>query len=238
METKKNLKTCKNGHQFLKNSDCPTCPICEEERKPKDNFLSLLGAPARRALELNGIASLEQLSKYSKKEVLNFHGMGKSTIPKLEKLLSDKKIAFNSYPFFIEKNMTKEIINLNPEVTDFLKELNHPFIKEIEQLRNCILSADKKMTENIKWNGPNYCFENEDRITNRIQPPTKQAQLIFHRGAKKQTQPKDRLISNKSKMLLWKENDRAIVTFKSLQDIENGKTELTTIVNEWIKAAK
>ena len=238
METKKNLKTCKNGHQFLKNSDCPTCPICEEERKPKDNFLSLLGAPARRALELNGIASLEQLSKYSKKEVLNFHGMGKSTIPKLEKLLSDKKIAFNSYPFFIEKNMTKEIINLNPEVTDFLKELNHPFIKEIEQLRNCILSADKKMTENIKWNGPNYCFENEDRITMRIQPPTKQAQLIFHRGAKKQKQHKDRLISNKSKMLLWKENDRAIVTFKSLQDIENGKTELTTIVNEWIKAAK
>ena len=238
METKKNLKTCKNGHQFLKNSDCPTCPICEEERKPKDNFLSLLGAPARRALELNGIASLEQLSKYSKKEVLNFHGMGKSTIPKLEKLLSDKKIAFNSYPFFIEKNMTKEIINLNPEVTDFLKELNHPFIKEIEQLRNCILSADKKMTENIKWNGPNYCFENEDRITMRIQPPTKQAQLIFHRGAKRQMQPKDKLISNKSKMLVWKENDRAIVTFKSLQDIENGKTELTTIVNEWIKAAK
>jgi hypothetical protein len=39
-------------------------------------------------------------------------------------------------------------------------------------------------------------------------------------------------------LLVWKENDRAIVTFKSLQDIENGKAELTIIVNEWIKAAK
>ncbi len=134
--------------------------------------------------------------------------------------------------------MTKETINLNFEVTDFLNKLNHPFIKEIEQLRNCILLADKNLTENIKWNGPNYCFDNEDRITMRIQPPTKQIQLIFHRGAKKQTQPQDKLISNKSKMLVWKENDRAIITFKSLQDIENGKTELTTIVNEWIKAAK
>ena len=65
-----------------------------------------------------------------------------------------------------------------------------------------------------------------------------QIQLIFHRGVKKQTQPEDKLISNKSKMLVWKENDRAIITFKSLQDIESGKTELTTIVNEWIKAAK
>lgn len=134
--------------------------------------------------------------------------------------------------------MAKQTINLNSEVTALLDELKHPFRKEIEELRNCILSADKNLTENIKWNGPNYCFDNEDRITMRIQPPTKQAQLIFHRGAKKQTQPKDKLISNKSKMLIWKENDRAIVTFKSLQDIENGKAELTTIVNEWIKAAK
>lgn len=134
--------------------------------------------------------------------------------------------------------MTKETINLNHEVTDFLNKLNHPLIKEIEQLRNCILSVDKNLTENIKWNGPNYCFDNEDRITMRIQPPTKPIQLIFHRGAKKQTQPEDKLISNKSRMLVWKENDRAIITFKSLQDIENGKTELTTIVNEWIKAAK
>ena len=110
---------------------------------------------------------------------------------------------------------------------------------EIEYLRNCILTANSDLTENIKWNGPNYCFENEDRITMRIQPiTTKQIQIIFHCGAKKQTQPKDKLISNKSKMLVWKENDRAIITFKSLQDIKNGKAELTDIVNEWINATK
>jgi len=94
METKKILKTCINGHEFYKSSDCPTCPICEEERKPKDNFLSLLVAPARRALENNGILTLEQLSEYSEKEILNFHGMGKSTIPKLQKLLSERNLTF------------------------------------------------------------------------------------------------------------------------------------------------
>lgn len=134
--------------------------------------------------------------------------------------------------------MANQTNNLNNEVTDFLDEQKHPFRKEIELLRNCILSANPDLTENIKWNGPNYCFDNEDRITMRIQPPTKQAQLIFHRGAKKQTQPKHKLISNKSKMLVWKENDRAIVTFKSLEDIDNGKAELTDIVTEWIQATK
>lgn len=94
METKKNLKTCKNGHQFFKSSDCPTCPICEKERKPKDNFLSLLGAPARRALERENIKTLTDLSKYSEKEILSMHGMGKSTIPKLQEILSENGLTF------------------------------------------------------------------------------------------------------------------------------------------------
>ncbi len=134
--------------------------------------------------------------------------------------------------------MAKQKTNLNSEVTDSLDKQKHPFRKEIEQLRNCILSANPDLTENIKWNGPNYCFANEDRITMRIQPLIKQVQLIFHRGAKKQAQPKDKLISNNSKMLLWKENDRAIATFKNMEDIESGKTELTKIINDWINATK
>ncbi len=92
----KNLRTCKNGHQYYKSSDCPTCPICEELRKPKDNFLSLLVAPARRALENNEIKTLQKLSEYSKAEVLNFHGMGPSSIPKLEKLLSENGLSFKN----------------------------------------------------------------------------------------------------------------------------------------------
>jgi hypothetical protein len=78
-----NLRTCKSGHQYYKSSDCPTCPVCEEGRKPKEGFLSLLVAPARRALENEGITSLKKLSNYSEAEVLSFHGMG----PRKESLL-------------------------------------------------------------------------------------------------------------------------------------------------------
>jgi predicted RecB family nuclease len=96
MPTKPTLKTCSKGHSFYKNSDCPICPICETNYKPKDGFLAGIGAPARRALNNYGISSLEQLSTYSEKEILNFHGMGKSTILKLLKLLADKNLSFKS----------------------------------------------------------------------------------------------------------------------------------------------
>lgn len=134
--------------------------------------------------------------------------------------------------------MEKEKANLNIEVTAFLDALNHPFRNEIEQLRSCILTANANLNENIKWNGPNYCYENADRITMNIQPPNKRVLLIFHRGTKKQEQPKEKLIANKSKLLVWKENDRAIITFKSLEGIENAKAELIGIVAEWIHATK
>ena len=94
--SKQNLRTCKNGHKFFKSSDCPTCPTCEKERKPENGFLSLLSAPARRALENNGVTSLQELSKYSEKEILQFHGMGPASIPKLRSVLNQNGLSFKN----------------------------------------------------------------------------------------------------------------------------------------------
>lgn len=54
----------------------------------------MIAAPARRALENNGIHSLEILSKFSEKEILKLHGMGKSSIPKLQKYLIENGLNF------------------------------------------------------------------------------------------------------------------------------------------------
>lgn len=91
---KKTLRTCKNGHKYYKSSDCPTCPVCEKENKPEGGILSLLSAPARRALENNNIVSVQQLSKLSEKEVLSFHGIGKTSIPILKEALAKNGLKF------------------------------------------------------------------------------------------------------------------------------------------------
>lgn len=88
------LRVCKNGHQYYKSSDCPVCPLCEEERKPEEGFLSLLGAPARRALENAGIKTLAQLSQRSEAEILALHGTGPASMPKLRKALKEEKMSF------------------------------------------------------------------------------------------------------------------------------------------------
>ncbi len=112
--------------------------------------------------------------------------------------------------------------------------MNHPFIEEINELRTIILSSEKELIENIKWNGPNYTFNNQDFLTMRINPP-KKIQLIFHRGAKKLQQPENKLIQDTSNLLVWKENDRAIATFNYLSEIKSDKNTVINLVKNWIE---
>jgi len=90
----KTKRTCSNGHSFYKRKDCPTCTICEKEKKPEDGFLALLGSPARNALLNHGIDQLEKLTQYSMKDLLKLHGLGKASLPLLSQALMEKGLNF------------------------------------------------------------------------------------------------------------------------------------------------
>ncbi|MBD0295083.1 MAG: hypothetical protein ICV84_07775 [Flavisolibacter sp.] len=96
MPVEKTLRTCTKGHRFYKSSRCPTCPVCEQDRKSQNGFLSLLNAPARRALEAKGIRTLKQLSGFSESEIVSLHGIGPSSMPVLRKSLAEKGFTFKN----------------------------------------------------------------------------------------------------------------------------------------------
>lgn len=94
--SEKQLRTCSKGHTYYKSSDCPTCPTCEKENKPESGFLSLLSAPARRALVHNEITTLCRLSEFSEKEILNLHGIGPASLPILKSSLEEEGLYFKN----------------------------------------------------------------------------------------------------------------------------------------------
>jgi DNA-directed RNA polymerase alpha subunit len=87
-------KVCENGHLFDKTSNCPICPICDKIRQKSEKVFVGLSAPAQRALMNNGIYSLQDLSNYGENQLLQFHGLGKSSIPKLKRMLQDANLHF------------------------------------------------------------------------------------------------------------------------------------------------
>ncbi|MHA6482488.1 RNA polymerase alpha subunit C-terminal domain-containing protein [Paenibacillus sp. strain BS8-2] len=95
-ETTKTLRICDKGHRYYKSSDCPTCPKCEQLNATTNGFMATVSAPVRRALETEGISTLEELSAYSEKELLKLHGVGPSCLPKLREALSEQGLSFKS----------------------------------------------------------------------------------------------------------------------------------------------
>lgn len=123
---------------------------------------------------------------------------------------------------------------MNHSVTTFLDAQSHPLREEIELLRSIILASADGLVENIKWNGPNYQLKEIDCVTLKINPP-KVLQIIFHRGAKVKEQPSGRLINEDHGLLAWKENDRAVATFKTKEEILASEEKLKSVVKSWLE---
>lgn len=85
--SKGTLRICSGSHEYYKSSSCPVCPVCEKEKVPEVAFLSLVSAPARRALEREGITTLTELSRWTERDLLKLHGLGPSALPKLKAAL-------------------------------------------------------------------------------------------------------------------------------------------------------
>lgn len=59
-----------------------------------NNFLFQLSAPARRALENAGITKLAELKIFTEKELLQLHGFGKASLPKLKAAMASAGLNF------------------------------------------------------------------------------------------------------------------------------------------------
>ncbi len=121
------------------------------------------------------------------------------------------------------------------EVDLFLDQKKHPQRELIDELRQLIMSCDKTMVENVKWNAPNYVYNNNDRITLNLSGKG-MVRVILHCGAAKIKAPAKPLINDSSGLLTWPSNDRAIAAFKSVEDLQSHQVVFKKLVQSWLKA--
>lgn len=123
------------------------------------------------------------------------------------------------------------------QVLLFLSELKHPLKQEIEEVRTIILGADDRLTEHIKWNAPSFCMNGEDRITFQLHGKGL-FRLVFHCGAQAKKRAENRrLIEDGTGLLDWAANDRAIVKFTGMSDVEANRGKLVEVIAKWLEAA-
>lgn len=118
-------------------------------------------------------------------------------------------------------------------VEEYLQGLKHGRKNEVEAVREVILSVECGITERIKWNSPSFCIEGDDRITFRLQPNDR-VQLVFHRGARKRDDSETFTFEDSSGLLEWVASDRAVVTFRDLDDVKAKSRALKDLVSNWM----
>lgn len=118
-------------------------------------------------------------------------------------------------------------------VDQFMQSLNHPMKPEIEELRQLILGADSRISEEIKWNAPS--FRTSEHFATFHLRAKKGVQIILHLGAKaRETALTGIAINDPQSLLAWLAKDRASVTFSDMAQITNQRQPFSDLIREWI----
>lgn len=110
----------------------------------------------------------------------------------------------------------------------YMKELQHPLKDLIAELRKVILSADKSISERIKWKAPSYHVSGTDFLTFNPRD-TSLVHLIFHHPL---------IETMESPILESKLKGRRMVYFKDAAAFKKNKSELVIVIQDLLKKIK
>lgn len=121
------------------------------------------------------------------------------------------------------------------QVTAYIKKLDKELATAIEYARQIILTTDKEISEQIKWNSPSFYYSGEMKP---FDPKEYKRDLIvmnLHKGSILLVLPTGAKIKKAKEILEGDYKDgRRIIRFKDLADIKNKKDKLKATIKEWL----
>jgi len=195
-------------------------------KKQQSDFPNI-GAPATRALEIEGYTQLKQLTKVSEVELGQLHGVGPKAVRLLREALKAKGLSFKQAKAG-ETLKKGSPVSRSDNVEEFLRDARHPLIGEIEAVRSIIKGVSKDINEEVKWKAPSFNYKGEYLVTFNLRD-TKRIHLIFHN-------PK--IPEVKSELLEGDYEDRRMMYLADMKEIKAKKTALEKVLKDLIKLQK
>ena len=184
-----------------------------------------IGAPATRALEIEGYTQLKQLTKVSEEELAQLHGIGPKAIRILGEALKAKGWAFKPAKAGEKLKKKGSPVSRTDKVDEFLRVLSHPLKVEIEAVRSVIKGVSNDINEEVKWKAPSFNYKGEYLVTFNLHE-TKRIHLVFHN-------PMIAKVNNK--LLEGDYKDRRMMYLADMKDIKAKKLELEKILKQLMK---
>jgi len=126
-----------------------------------------------------------------------------------------------------------------PAVVDaFLLQLKHPMIDVVKGLRKVILSADKEIGEEIKWNAPTFFYTGKMKPSD---PKKYERYLVVFNFSKKDSIrlvfPSGAPLNDTSGLLEGDYTDgRRLAAFQSMADVKKWEKTMLALIKKWVKS--
>jgi hypothetical protein len=124
-----------------------------------------------------------------------------------------------------------------PEKVDaYMNVLKHPLADVVEALRRIILSTDKEIGEEIKWNAPTFFYSGEMAPSD----PKKYKRYIvvfnlFKKDCIRLVFPSGAKVDDASGLLEGEYADgRRLAMFSSMQEVKTKKAGLQRVIRKWL----
>jgi hypothetical protein len=123
------------------------------------------------------------------------------------------------------------------EVDAYMARLSHPPLKAVENLRQIILSTDKEIGEEIKWNAPTFFYAGKMKPTN---PKEYRRYIVvfnlFKQDCIRLVFPSGAKVKDASGLLGGDYRDgRRLAMFYSSKDVKSKEKTLRAVITKWLK---
>jgi len=119
-----------------------------------------------------------------------------------------------------------------PSVDEYRAALDAPVREALDALRAIVTDAAPDLTEEIKWNAPNFAHRGRDRVTLGIEP-RRGYRIVLHRGAKAEDTASFRF-DDPDRIAAWPAPDRGVVRLRDATEIKDKSAMLQTLIARWI----
>ena len=125
-----------------------------------------------------------------------------------------------------------------PEKVDaYMARLKHPLAEVVEDLRQIILSTEKEIGEEIKWNAPTFFYAGKMKPTN---PKEYRRYIVvfnlFKQDCIRLVFPSGAKVKDASGLLEGDYADgRRLAMFYSSKDVQSKEKALRTVITKWLK---
>lgn len=121
-------------------------------------------------------------------------------------------------------------------VSAYIQKLEPDFAELIETIRQLILSTDKEVGEQIKWNSPSFFYQGEMKAFDAKEYKRDIVVVNVRKGHALLVFPTGATVSDASGLLEGTYTDgRRLVTFRTMDEVKTRAKDLQNVIKQWLK---